>query len=178
MPRRRKPPRLYLDPARRVWVLRYGKRFKRTGYREDQRAEAEAVLDGITKSKDWAARFHVPGTARSPTTKKLQPKRNGIEGIVYFVSAAGDDAAPVKIGFCCANPQKRLSELQIGNHRQLELLATHPATYSQERAIHWRLSGDRVLGEWFARSPGTDAALTAAQNGTLHAWINDLTLAA
>jgi hypothetical protein len=176
MPRRKKPPRLYLDPHRRVWVIRYLGRFKRTGYGEGQRAEAEAVLDGIMKSKDWGNRFISKRDVA--TNRKAQPKRNGIEGVVYFISAAGDPTAPIKIGFCCANPQKRLAELQIGNHRRLEILALHPATYSQERAIHWRLASERLLGEWFSRGPGTAAALTAALNSALLTWLNDLTLAA
>ena len=44
MPRRRAPPRLYLDPGRRVWVIRDGGAFIRTGIAEADRAAAEKCL--------------------------------------------------------------------------------------------------------------------------------------
>lgn len=44
MPRRRAPPRLYLDPARRDWVIRDGASFIRTGFGEHDRERAEKRL--------------------------------------------------------------------------------------------------------------------------------------
>jgi len=44
MPRRRAPPRLYLDPGRRVWVIRDGPLFVRLGLPESDRAAAERRL--------------------------------------------------------------------------------------------------------------------------------------
>lgn len=44
MPRRRAAPRLYLDPARRQWVIRDGSSFVRTGCAESDRRGAETRL--------------------------------------------------------------------------------------------------------------------------------------
>src|SRR5262249_2359885 len=44
MPRRRAPPRLYLDPTRRDWVVRDGPLFLRLGLPESARAAAELRL--------------------------------------------------------------------------------------------------------------------------------------
>lgn len=44
MPRRAKPPRLYLDPKRQQWVIRDGQRFLRTGCGERDSAGAEKFL--------------------------------------------------------------------------------------------------------------------------------------
>jgi integrase len=44
MPRRAKPPRLYLDPNRQCWIIRDGARFIRTGAGEGERGKAEKAL--------------------------------------------------------------------------------------------------------------------------------------
>jgi integrase len=44
MPRRRSPPRLYLDPKRKQWAIRDGSSFVRTGASEGDRAQAEKFL--------------------------------------------------------------------------------------------------------------------------------------
>lgn len=44
MPRRRAPPRLYLDPKRQTWIIRDGARFIRTGCTREHLAEAENQL--------------------------------------------------------------------------------------------------------------------------------------
>lgn len=44
MPRRKAPPRLYLDPRRRQWIIRDGADFIRTGCSEEERAGAERHL--------------------------------------------------------------------------------------------------------------------------------------
>jgi integrase len=44
MPRRRSPPRLYLDPERDAWIIRDGSRFIRTGCGETDRKKAEKAL--------------------------------------------------------------------------------------------------------------------------------------
>lgn len=44
MPRRKSPPRLYLDPTTQRWVIRDGTRFVRTGCTKSRLAEAESQL--------------------------------------------------------------------------------------------------------------------------------------
>jgi integrase len=51
MPRREKGARLYLDPARRVWIVRDGGRFIRTGCAEPDRGEAEKFLGRYIAAK-------------------------------------------------------------------------------------------------------------------------------
>lgn len=51
MSRRAKGPRLYLDPAERVWVIRDGTRKRRTGCREDERQRAEEALASYIAEK-------------------------------------------------------------------------------------------------------------------------------
>ena len=44
MPRRKSPPRLYLDPGRQQWIIRDGSSFIRTGCAEGERKQAEIEL--------------------------------------------------------------------------------------------------------------------------------------
>ena len=51
MPRRRAPPRLYLDKSRRQWVIRDTSRFIRTGFGEADRGRAEKQLAAYLSQK-------------------------------------------------------------------------------------------------------------------------------
>ena len=78
MPRRRSPPRLYLDPGRKTWAIRDGGLFVRLGLPESERAAAERRLGEYLAEKyepprsddpliadtlALYARDHVPHTA-------------------------------------------------------------------------------------------------------------------
>jgi integrase len=63
MPRRKAPPRLYLDPRRGDWIIRDGASFIRTGLAEDQRAEAEQRLGEYLGAKHTPARSDDPSIA-------------------------------------------------------------------------------------------------------------------
>lgn len=79
---------------------------------------------------------------------------------VYFIQA-GDDG-PVKIGIA-ADPQKRLDEMQIGNHADLVLIAYRPGGLQMERELHARLASGRIRGEWFAAdTPGLKEEISLA----------------
>ena len=60
MPRRRLPPRLYLDAARGEWVIRDGQRFIRTGCPEADRRGAEA------RHAAYLGQKHTPKRATDP----------------------------------------------------------------------------------------------------------------
>ena len=60
MPRRRAPPRLYLDPTRRDWVIRDGPLFVRLGLPESERAAAERRL------RDYLAAKYEPPRSDDP----------------------------------------------------------------------------------------------------------------
>lgn len=71
-------------------------------------------------------------------------------GVVYFIEALGGDA--VKVGYTKHDPQKRLKELQTGNHCDLELIGVIPGPQYLEGQIHHTAGpGDRLRGEWFTR---------------------------
>lgn len=65
---------------------------------------------------------------------------------VYFIQAG--DGGPVKIGIA-SDPEKRLAEMQVGNHVELILLAVRPGSADLERRIHARLLPGLIRGEWF-----------------------------
>lgn len=69
--------------------------------------------------------------------------------MIYFVS----DGEFVKIGFCQGTrvdlEGRRLRVLQIGNARQLKLLAIMPGDHAMELKLHERFAEERVRGEWF-----------------------------
>src|SRR4051812_7610571 len=60
MPRRRAPPRLYLDRKRNQWVIRDGDSFVRTGCAEPNRREAEAKL------AEYLGQKHKPESGPDP----------------------------------------------------------------------------------------------------------------
>jgi integrase len=60
MPRRRLPPRLYLDKTRQQWSVRDGQNFIRTGCSASETAKAERVLG------EYIARKYAPSPSPSP----------------------------------------------------------------------------------------------------------------
>jgi hypothetical protein len=51
MPRAKAPPRLYLDPRRKQWVIRDGSRFIRTGCAQSDTRQAEIELSAYLGHK-------------------------------------------------------------------------------------------------------------------------------
>lgn len=74
-------------------------------------------------------------------------------GWVYVIGYvdSGDDE-PVKVGYA-RNLRHRLSSLQTGTHRRLEILDSVPGTMECERALHEAMSIHRVAFEWFTCRP-------------------------
>lgn len=91
---------------------------------------------------------------------------------LYFIQA-GDDG-PIKIGHS-ANPRERLAMLQVGNPRELVLLAEidysagnlgeRTAAY-QEELFHRTFRIARIRGEWFEPHPTILWAIECLKNGT------------
>lgn len=65
---------------------------------------------------------------------------------LYVVHDAEADAVKIGVG---ANPKPRLSNLQIGSVRPLELILDVPAFADLEKLIHHLLRVERIRGEWF-----------------------------
>lgn len=68
---------------------------------------------------------------------------------VYFIQE--DEDGPIKIGVA-VDVDKRLAMLQIGNSRQLRLLAIRDGGRALEIELHKRLGDFRIRGEWFEPS--------------------------
>lgn len=109
MPRRARGPRLYLDPARRTWVIRDGPRFLRTGWSESSRVDAEKSL------QEYLGKKHKPepsanpliddvltiyGNEHGPHTKAAQNLAYQIGGLLTFWS--GKHVAEITARACRA----------------------------------------------------------------------------
>jgi ribosomal protein S27E len=82
------------------------------------------------------------------------------KGRVYFVSS--DQAnAPVKIGYTTTGTKTRIGSLQTGNPHKLRSLAEIEGKQQLESALHKIFSGQKLTGEWFARSPELEALIEA-----------------
>ena len=101
--------------------------------------------------------LYKPTDLRNYIIGKLSAKFEGLanpygESVVYFISIAGSETAPVKIGIA-ANLEKRLGALQVSHYETLTVLAFVPGDRDRECEIHQRVKG-RIRGEWFKRTPG------------------------
>jgi integrase len=91
MPRRKSPPRLWLDRARKQWVIRDGPRFVRTGCPESDRAGAEKQLAAYIGHK------HQPESGPDPLiadvlmvyAKEHLPHTRAAQNGLYNVSSLG-----------------------------------------------------------------------------------------
>lgn len=77
---------------------------------------------------------------------------------IYFIQAG--DGGPIKIGFS-ADPEKRLVKVQSDNAAECQLLGILPGGEAEELALHARLAGARIRGEWFAATPEVLAEVPA-----------------
>jgi hypothetical protein len=75
--------------------------------------------------------------------------------MIYVIAEVGD-ASIVKLGFTesgsGANQKaalSRMSSMQVGNRRELVLIATCIGTMKEEQALHRRFRAQWVRGEWF-----------------------------
>lgn len=93
--------------------------------------------------------------------------RTGKEiGLIYFMRRA-DGVGPIKIG-CSKWPQERLRALQIWSPEPLEIVATVPGSFRDERRLHCQFAEHRLHGEWFeAAAPVLAAVARAASHGEL-----------
>lgn len=71
--------------------------------------------------------------------------------MIYFIQAG--EGGPVKVGYVDTEDRQavdfRLGLLQVGNHEQLNVLATMPGGIGVERELHEKLAAGRLRGEWF-----------------------------
>lgn len=111
------------------------------------------------KVEDWAIR--VPSYAGS-----AQSIDSGSYGTIYCIGALKEGA--VKIGFTGKiDPTARIKSLQVGNPKELFLLASFSADALVEKKLHRLLSIHSVRGEWFDREPGL-ALVRRLESGYSH----------
>ena len=130
MPRRRKEPRLYLDPFRRTWMIRDVQKIVRTGFGEQEIESAELALSNYLMDQVKAC-----FVADAPVNDGEK---------IYFIR----DRNRVKIGRT-TNVALRFKALQAASPVKLELLWAQPGRSKSECAYHKRFSKYRVHGEWF-----------------------------
>lgn len=82
------------------------------------------------------------------------------KGLIYFMRRA-DGVGPVKIG-CTKLPAIRLAAMQVWSPEILEIVATAPGTFGDERRLHRQFAAHRLHGEWFEASPSVLAAVSRA----------------
>ena len=70
-------------------------------------------------------------------------------GYVYFLTNERESA--VKVGFTTHEPNKRLAQLQTGNHEILILIGSFRGTMLDEKSIHdkWKWVKAKGGTEWF-----------------------------
>lgn len=80
---------------------------------------------------------------------------------MIYVVAEDADCGPVKIGYTSGVPFNgawrkgllhRLCGLNIGNHRELFVIALSNGTAEQEQGLHGAFKEWRIRGEWFERA--------------------------
>jgi hypothetical protein len=84
-----------------------------------------------------------------PTEFKTNEDDKNQIGFVYFIRISGTHM--VKIGYTCRNIHLRLSQLQVANPQDLEVLITIRTKMfkEMERSLHQKFHTSRVRGEWF-----------------------------
>lgn len=66
---------------------------------------------------------------------------------IYFVKPIAMDG-PIKIG-CSVEPKGRLVSLMSWCPFELEILATAPGGYAEEKRLHHKFAADHLRSEWF-----------------------------
>lgn len=76
-----------------------------------------------------------------------------MKGVVYFVQE--DHSGPIKIGYTEGSAEGRLSAMQIGNPRRLQLIAEiRGCCRDDEKRWHNQFAELRFVGEWFHPTSG------------------------
>lgn len=68
-----------------------------------------------------------------------------------YIYIASNESGQIKIGIS-KNPEKRVKQLNIGNHEILKLIYFYKSEqkgYSEEKMIHKQMSNHKIRSEWF-----------------------------
>jgi hypothetical protein len=67
--------------------------------------------------------------------------------MIYFIQAV--DGGPIKIGFTDKNIKTRLSIIQVGNPRELQIIGLIDNDVYSEEVLHNQFNKYLIRGEWF-----------------------------
>jgi hypothetical protein len=145
MPRNPKPARLAIriENGRRMWVIRDGQNYCRTGLPEGDIDAAEAKLLAYIVERYGEA---------NPAPISL--------GTVYYISVAGSDTYPIKIGWTNGPVAERLAALQCGNPNLLTCLASEVGKRDLELERHDQFHWSIYRGEWYERTEAVMAHIS------------------
>lgn len=85
-------------------------------------------------------------------------------GFVYFISEGHSGA--IKIGWAI-DPAERLARLQVGNSKRLNVIGLIWCRPHVEGAWHGHWQDQRLIGEWYRRTPELTAAIREARTHKL-----------
>jgi integrase len=172
MPRRRSPPRLYLDPGRRQWAIRDGASFVRTGLPEHERAAAERKLAEYLGAKHEPERAPDPLIAdvlniyaqeRLPQTRAMRKAAyNALSLLRWWGDKRVSQVTPSNCLSYAANrtPAAARRDLEVLGaalrwwHKHREPLAPLPSLVMPPRAEprdRWLTRGEAARLLWAAR---------------------------
>src|SRR5262245_66472129 len=69
--------------------------------------------------------------------------------MIYFIKNCNTGHIKIGVG---SEPLKRLTPLQTGSSRRLDVLAVAPGGQDVERSLHQKFASQRLHGEWFKPS--------------------------
>jgi integrase len=140
MPRRRSPPRLYLDRSRKQWIIRDGSSFVRTGCPEPNRREAEEKL------AEYLGRKHKPEGGPDPLiadvlniyTQEHVPFTESAQNTLYQIGNLGKFWGGKRISEITSQACREYgnSRSQSAARRDLETLRAAIRYFARERGLH------------------------------------------
>ena len=162
MPRRKAPPRLYLDPKRQTWIIRDGPRFIRTGVARSNPADAENQLSNYIEDK------YAPPATDSPTVlevlaayaREVLPDRATKRNISYQIGSlskwwAGKKSSDVTSAACRAYAA---TKSQSSAYADLKILRAALRHWSKERSrlavqpVIWQPPATEPRDRWLTRA--------------------------
>lgn len=162
MPRRKAPPRLYLDPKRQQWIIRDGARFIRTGCNQQDLAGAESQL------ADYIGEKYAPPPTSSPTVlevlavygDEVVQHRASRRNISYNIGSltkwwAGKKASDVTAKSCRAYAATKSDAAAAGDLKVLRAALKHWQKEHSALALQpviWTPPAGPARDRWLTRS--------------------------
>jgi integrase len=177
MPRRRSPPRLYLDPKRDQWIIRDGPSFIRTGASEGQRQQAEKALHQYIGLKYTPAPSATPLIADVLTiyAEEVAPHRKSARNTAYHIGNllkwwGTKTVADINTKSCRSYVRARMTN--TGAAADIKILKAAFIYWNKEKhplnvvPTFWQPKANPPKDRWLTRTEA--ARLLNAARGCLH----------